>query len=567
MKQSVPAGSEQVQARQSPSVVDVVHAGESKSFVDNRPETIAQRQLMDTIRSSPRMAAQRNTAEIFHNSLRMVTQRNFHSHMHSPIVQLQAAPEEELLQGKFDSVQRAKEEPLQGRFPVQSLVQLEQRSAAKPNNTGLPDNLKSGIESLSGISMDSVRVHYNSSQPVQLNALAYAQGTDIHVAPGQEQHLPHEAWHVVQQIQGRVKANKQLKGEAPINDEVGLEREAGVMGAKAASMAFTWEPAVQVVRFSGADSGVAQRVVVQSDWLKHGEEGMELAKSSAGPWEKCEDKTNEGYRNAAEKALGSLDSLNTLSKYGVIPEATMSGRGPLARSHLIGAAFGGQLKYTPTENIRYHPLALEYGPWQKDETVVEKTARRGYITARSTSLGPGHAFLMSREIGDLVASEYGFVAGLHVARQIESHLQASEAVPVSASFSYNDVDTPALDFAHSWDGLDSVLRVLPVPANHVFAAMDELKLPLPSGVVLAAGSNDIPVNTRTDMLQKIDALSLSSGAKQNLFKKINNLKALVAAGTISLAVAADAINKHPHLKTKPGNWVLGASFSSWEDLV
>jgi hypothetical protein len=85
--------------------------------------------------------------------------------------------------------------------------------AAKPNNTGLPDNLKSGIENLSGMSMDHVNVHYNSSQPAQLNALAYAQGSDIHVAPGQEQHLPHEAWHVVQQAQGRVQPTVQMKGE------------------------------------------------------------------------------------------------------------------------------------------------------------------------------------------------------------------------------------------------------------------------------------------------------------------------------------------------------------------
>ncbi|MDP2143446.1 MAG: DUF4157 domain-containing protein [Gallionella sp.] len=104
---------------------------------------------------------------------------------------------------------------------------------AKPNNTGLPDNLKSGIESLSGMSMDNVKVHYNSSQPAQLNALAYAQGTDIHVAPGQEKHLPHEAWHVVQQAQGRVRPTMQMKDGVPVNDDTGLEREADVMGAKA----------------------------------------------------------------------------------------------------------------------------------------------------------------------------------------------------------------------------------------------------------------------------------------------------------------------------------------------
>lgn len=84
--------------------------------------------------------------------------------------------------------------------------------------------------------MDSVRVHYNSSQPAQLNALAYAQGADIHVAPGQEQHLPHEAWHVVQQAQGRVKPTMQMKEGVPVNDDAGLEREADMMGGRAASV-------------------------------------------------------------------------------------------------------------------------------------------------------------------------------------------------------------------------------------------------------------------------------------------------------------------------------------------
>lgn len=109
----------------------------------------------------------------------------------------------------------------------------------KPNKTGLPDNLKNGIENLSGFSMDDVKVHYNSSAPAQLQALAYAQGTDIHVAPGQERHLPHEAWHVVQQKQARVNATRQFMGNTAINDDVSLEREADMMGAKALQMKFT----------------------------------------------------------------------------------------------------------------------------------------------------------------------------------------------------------------------------------------------------------------------------------------------------------------------------------------
>lgn len=161
-----------------------------------------------------------------------------------PAVQMMAE-EEEPLQGKFDTVQKTgteEEEPLQGKFDtIQKLGTQEEEPLQgkfkpiqkKENNTGLPDNLKSGVENLSGYAMDDVKVHYNSSQPAQLNALAYAQGTDIHVAPGQERHLPHEAWHVAQQKQGRVQATMQMKEGVPVNDDAGLENEADVMGAKA----------------------------------------------------------------------------------------------------------------------------------------------------------------------------------------------------------------------------------------------------------------------------------------------------------------------------------------------
>lgn len=101
----------------------------------------------------------------------------------------------------------------------------------KPNNTGLPDSLKSGVENLSGYSMDDVKVHYNSDKPAQLNALAYAQGTDIHVASGQERHLPQEAWHVAQQKQGRVQPTIQLQ-RTNVNDDEGLEKNADVMDGR-----------------------------------------------------------------------------------------------------------------------------------------------------------------------------------------------------------------------------------------------------------------------------------------------------------------------------------------------
>jgi|GEM_PF-4411105 len=127
------------------------------------------------------------------------------------------------------------------------------------NTTGLPDTLKSGVENLSGYSLDDVRVYYNSAQPAQLQAHAYAQGTDIHVAPGQEQHLPHEAWHVVQQKQGRVRATTQRK-RTSINDDEGLEREADRMGQAAAQLQqVSAEPPAH--QPSGGSSEVVQRKV------------------------------------------------------------------------------------------------------------------------------------------------------------------------------------------------------------------------------------------------------------------------------------------------------------------
>ncbi|MBT1698668.1 DUF4157 domain-containing protein [Fulvivirgaceae bacterium PWU4] len=134
-----------------------------------------------------------------------------------------------------ESVTQRKEKELIAGSP--RTVAQQQRfaeSLAQPNNTGLPDTLKAGLENLSGLDLSPVRVHYNSSQPEQYKALAYAQGTDIHLAPGQQKHLPHEGWHVVQQLQQKVKPTHQLGNGQYVNDQTRLEREADEMGAKAA---------------------------------------------------------------------------------------------------------------------------------------------------------------------------------------------------------------------------------------------------------------------------------------------------------------------------------------------
>lgn len=195
-----------------------ISAGDAGEFADLRPQTTTQRQRQDAANHSLQSRQLKTFQHITQHSGRAAQLKSLGAMMDAPAVQCMGE-EEDATQVKSAS---------------ENTAQFETAAEVpKPNNTGLPDNLKSGIESLSGMSMDHVKVHYNSSQPAQLNAHAYAQGSEIHVAPGQEQHLPHEAWHVVQQAQGRVQPTMQMKAGVAVNDDVGLEAEADVMGAKA----------------------------------------------------------------------------------------------------------------------------------------------------------------------------------------------------------------------------------------------------------------------------------------------------------------------------------------------
>ncbi|TXD85059.1 DUF4157 domain-containing protein [Subsaximicrobium wynnwilliamsii] len=139
-------------------------------------------------------------------------------------------------QGGFFSQTKELEKPFFNPYPIQAKLTAGEISENDKDETknisGLPDSLKVGLEQLSGMDLSSVRVHQNSSKPSKINALAYTQGQEIYLSSGQEKHLPHEGWHVVQQMQGRVKPTLQTK-EVSINDNEALEREADVMGTKA----------------------------------------------------------------------------------------------------------------------------------------------------------------------------------------------------------------------------------------------------------------------------------------------------------------------------------------------
>lgn len=179
---------DKTQENKSKSVANAVTqkqgSGATHQFVDNRPKAIAQMELQETA-----------------NNRRQVKQA----------AQLQAMAD------NYSAYQ-------------QQLIQK------KENKTDLPYNLKTGIENLTGYFTDDVKVHYNSDKLAQLQAHAYAQGRDIHLASGQEKHLPYEVWHVVQQKQGRVKPTMQMKVKVNMNDDAKLEKEADTMGRKASEV-------------------------------------------------------------------------------------------------------------------------------------------------------------------------------------------------------------------------------------------------------------------------------------------------------------------------------------------
>jgi uncharacterized coiled-coil DUF342 family protein len=217
------------QQTQSPQRSTQLSVEPQAAFADNSPQATQLKSLNALMSNSPQQHQRQALQAKINGSAHARQMHTLQAHMASGTV-AQRMDDDEPLQGKFegDAAQRATTAP--AAITAQSAPTAE---APKPNNTGLSNQLKAGIESLSGMSMDHVKVHYNSSKPAQLQAHAYAQGSEIHVAPGQEQHLPHEAWHVVQQAQGRVKPTMQMKSGVPVNDDAGLEQEADVMGARA----------------------------------------------------------------------------------------------------------------------------------------------------------------------------------------------------------------------------------------------------------------------------------------------------------------------------------------------
>ena len=153
----------------------------------------------------------------------------------------QLQEEEEEMQAKMNPTQlQEEEEEMQAK--MDQSAQVAQSGPETHSSTKMPENVQAKMESSLGADFSNVNIHKDSSKASDVGALAYAQGSDVHFAPGQfkpESHagqelLGHELTHIVQQREGRVSTNIQKKG-MNINNDPGLENEADQLGKKAAN--------------------------------------------------------------------------------------------------------------------------------------------------------------------------------------------------------------------------------------------------------------------------------------------------------------------------------------------
>jgi len=396
---------DKTQENKSQSVANAVSQKQSSAestfqFVDNRPEAIAQRKLQEMANNSP----QAKQAD-----------------------QLQAMVDNYTAQQK-DNIQK------------------------KENKTGLPDKLKSGIENLSGHSMDDVKVHYNSTKPAQLQAHAYAQGTDIHLASGQEKHLPHEAWHVVQQKQSRVKPTRQMKHKAKINDDSVLEKEADIMGAKALQ-----QSSYHLLSQSNMPTKAASANTIQGKFLLRGDANKNMKEAVTL------------FMNAIRTINGELvqlidasDDINVIIDPGTALGVSGSGDTLLERRTSPDAApketFSNAFKDIidnnhVTDEMRTQPLAIRI-----------KINQKGILGATTGSVS---------QLAETLAHEYS----LHAEAQLEAikvlrNNSLSNREALNALVKQNDVDG---DFNNG----DAQHKQLETQSGNRFAAMraviDEMK--------------------------------------------------------------------------------------------
>ena len=158
----------------------------------------------------------------------------------SPIQRMEEEEEELQMKVNPSPIQRMEEEE-EEELQMKAGNEAGGSISTAASETSMPAEVQDKMESSFGSDFSNVNIYSNSQKAQGLGAYAFAQGNDVHFAPGQynpksqagQELLGHELTHVVQQREGRVSTTMQKKG-ANINNDSALENEADVLGKKAA---------------------------------------------------------------------------------------------------------------------------------------------------------------------------------------------------------------------------------------------------------------------------------------------------------------------------------------------
>jgi len=115
-------------------------------------------QLKNMAENSPRVKKQHALTEKIHNSPRVIAQYKMVAAVQRQSVAATQLSTELNVENELTPFKKEPSSPIQ---KAQELI-------VKPSNTGFPDSLKTGIEHLSGMTMDNVKKQNNSVEPAQL---------------------------------------------------------------------------------------------------------------------------------------------------------------------------------------------------------------------------------------------------------------------------------------------------------------------------------------------------------------------------------------------------------------
>ncbi|MCU0350633.1 MAG: DUF4157 domain-containing protein [Flavobacterium sp.] len=122
----------------------------------------------------------------------------------------------------------------------------------------MPEEVQAKMENSFGEDFSNVAIHDNSTKADDMGAKAFAQGKDVHFAPGEfqpnskegQELIGHELTHVVQQKEGKVHGGE-VHGKDMVNQNPALEKEADDAGKLASEG--------KEVKVSGMGSGVQMK--------------------------------------------------------------------------------------------------------------------------------------------------------------------------------------------------------------------------------------------------------------------------------------------------------------------